>query len=113
MLTPTQRDRDAAWPHRPAFMTDTVATCRAWDAGEYDHLAIVQAFAQHTANTIEEAAQIAESGWIPAYVMIPEGGLKDDWRPGSPWDRGASETARRIASQIRALNTDTKDGRDG
>jgi len=52
---------------------------------------------------IDEAAEVADAGWVPSYVMIPKDGLKDDWQPGSPWDRGADETAKRIASQIRKL----------
>jgi len=56
----TQADRKAAWRHRPWFMTDTVATVRAWNAGEYDHLDIVQAFARHRIDALEEAAKVAE-----------------------------------------------------
>lgn len=43
----TDEDREAAWPCRPWHMTDTVATCSAWNEGEYDHLKVIQAFARH------------------------------------------------------------------
>lgn len=54
-------------------------------------------------STIERCAAVAENGWVPAYVMIPEGGLKGDWQPGSPWDRGAVDACQRVATAIRQM----------
>lgn len=45
----TQGDRAAAWPHRPDCYRhlDQQETRQNWDAGVYDHVPVIQAFARH------------------------------------------------------------------
>ena len=64
---------------------------------------LVQAMQSLINSTIERCAAVAENGWVPAYVVIPEGGLKGDWQPGSPWDRGAVDACQKVATAIRQM----------
>ncbi len=62
--------------------------------------------------TIERCAEKADNGWVPSYVhFVPnvEEGLSD-WKPGSPWDRGAVDACERIGKTIRALKSNPTDG---
>ena len=49
LLPVTQVDREAAWPHRPDCYRhmDQQETRQNWDAGVYDHIPVIRAFARH------------------------------------------------------------------
>jgi hypothetical protein len=41
------KDREAAWPHRPSCYKDDARTRALWMKGVYDRLPLIQAFARH------------------------------------------------------------------
>lgn len=101
MLTPTQRDREAAWPHKPSCFGNDHYTTAAWYDGRYDYTSIIQAFARHAASAIEQAAEALDDR------------AHDHLAGCDEVDLALAREMQAMADRVRSLNTDTKDGRDG
>jgi hypothetical protein len=75
--------------------------------GRVDTLSLVQILARHRqaaeAAAYERAAVRAEGGWNSHYVI--QSSVTGEWAPGSPYDRGAVDACRNIATAIRLLAT--------
>jgi hypothetical protein len=65
----TREDRDAAWPHRSFHITDTVASCKAWNDGQYDAERIVLAFRDHRLAAEAQHRERAERAEGAALVL--------------------------------------------
>ena len=85
----TQADREAAWPFRPVFFDDHKITRARWDAGAYDHLSPIQAFARHRITTTASLSAQVEALTAERDALRETSGAILSW-----WPEGSELTSR-------------------